>query len=206
MQVERELKFSLLDDHFPSKFELAPNFLKSGYRLVADGFQKHKDIYFDDVFRSLNKANWGLRKRKLKTKTLATLKERGSTRNGLTEREEIEAEFLTDWPPAIQSKLLGITFHDVKPILELEVTRTQYRIFDEFKHVATLYFDDVHANYPDSDYSVQFSEAELEAEENTPTETLHALAELVDPVTRLNPNSSTKLERAVALLGLAESM
>ncbi len=206
MQLERELKFSLLDDHFPSKLELAPHFLKAGYRLVADGFQKHKDIYFDDAFGRLSKAGWGLRQRKLKNKTLATLKQRGETQDGLTERQEIEAEYQNDWPAVIQAKLLSITFHDLSPILELEVTRTPYRIFVDHKLIATLYFDDVQANYPNSNHSAQFSEAEIEAANDTPSQTLRELAEIIDPITRLNPNSSTKLERAVALLGLAESL
>jgi len=206
MQLERELKFSLLDDYFPSKLELAPSFEKAGYRLVADGFEKHNDVYFDDDFKSLENAGWGLRKRKLKNRTLATLKHKGSTDKGVNEREEIEAEFLSDWPPAIQTKLPGITFHDLSPKLELNVTRTQYRVFDAFKLLATLYFDEVNANYPLSDQQVSFSEAEFEASEHTSNDFLNELAELIDPITRLNANSSTKLERAVALLGLGEGL
>lgn len=206
MQLERELKFSLLDDYFPSKLELAPGFLQAGYRLVADGFEKHHDTYFDDDFKSLESAGWGLRKRKLKNKTLATLKHKGSQNQGLSERHEIEAEFTNDWPPAIQTKLLGITVHDLSAKLELKVTRTQYRIFDDFKLLATLYFDEVSANYPHSEQEVSFSEAEFEAAPETTNDTLKALADLVDPIARLNPNSSTKLERAIALLGLGEGL
>lgn len=206
MTLERELKFSLMDDYFPSKLELEPHFKQAGYRVMADGTQTITDIYYDDAFNSLARAGWALRKRSQKNKVLACLKHQGSYKDAVYEREEIEAEFSGNWPIPIQSKLISITFHDLNPRLELVNDRTQYRIFKDFSHLASLSFDNVTAKEPGAKKSVSFSEAELEGSPNIKLETLKELAELIDGITPLNPNSSSKLERGLALLSLGQSL
>ena len=206
MALERELKFSLLDDYFPSKLELEPVFKREGYRLMANGFHTQTDLYYDDALASLEKAGWALRKRSLKGKTLACLKHKGRQLGDVTEREEIEAEFQEPWPVAIQSKLLSITFRDLEPRLELSTERTSYRIFKDYKELALLAFDSVTAKEPGGKNSIKFSEAELEARGETSNTTLESLAKLINSVIPINPNSSHKLERALVLLSLSQTL
>ncbi len=51
-----------------------------------------------------------------------------------------------------------------------------------------------------------FNEVEIEAVGETDEATLEEIAALLDQVTPLTPNSSSKLERALALLSLGESL
>lgn len=203
MPFERSCKYSLLDDYFPSKLELEPLFKKVGLRLMAEPFQSYQDSYFDDAFGSLEKAGWFLKKRPLKAKTWATLRYKEQTQR---EMLTIEAEYLQDWPVAIQSKLLSITFHDLSAKLELLSECRNYRIFQDFSHLASLSFKQISAKAPASTSSISFSEAELTAHTDSGSEKLSQIAEIITTITPLTPNSSHELERAFALLSLTKSL
>jgi len=211
MSVERELKYSLIDDDFPVKYELEPLFTKAGYRLVADGLKLHTDHYFDDARGRIQHAGWALRIRLSKNKKLACLKSQGDLSDGVHTRQEIEAEYSgtlaeQNWPAVIQTKLLGLTFYDLTETLILDCQRTNYRVFKDFELLATLSFDLVKASTAQQERSVSFKELEIEAAQNTRQETLLKITDLVSQTVSINANSSHKLERALSLLSLSAAL
>ncbi len=203
MPVERELKFSLLED-FPSFEELAPVFAAAGYSLSPPETVEQHDRYYDDAERTLNGYGLALRKRKVDGRTLATLKRPGSVSGALHERDEIEVPFSgDDWPSVVFRPLSTLVDPAaLRSQIDLSTVRTNFQVARGGRNLATLSFDTVSAEYPGGAQSVHFSEAELEAAEGTSAGELQAVADLVDTVVRLTPNAVDKLTRAEALLGL----
>ncbi|MGL4611986.1 MAG: CYTH domain-containing protein [Trueperaceae bacterium] len=204
MPLERELKFSLSDD-IPQPEELKTA-LKP-YTLLARGLQKQFDIYFDDAKGSLRAAGIALRKRRTEGQVLATLKTGGTVAGALHEREELEEAMLgAHWPEPILKRLEPITDPwSLTEKLELSTFRTCYLVKHDLQNLALLSFDAVSANYPGVFDTSFFEEVELEAVGDTNEETLTAIAAKLDGLITLTPNSVTKLERAEALLTLAQS-
>lgn len=204
MPVERELKFSLLEDQFPSFEELAPVFTAAGYSLSPAETVEQHDRYYDDAERTLNSYGLALRKRKVNGRTLATLKRSGSVSGALHEREEVEVPFVgNDWPGAVFRPLSTLVDPaDLRSRLDLTTQRTNHRVARAGKDLATLSFDTVRAEYPGGAQSVHFTEAEIEALGETNADELQTIADLVDTVIRLTPNAVDKLARAEALLSL----
>ncbi len=206
MPTERELKFSLIDD-VPSAEELQAVFKQAGYELVSQGTQKHFDVYFDDNKESLRKAGIALRKRRAGSKVLATFKANAKVSGELHEREEIEeVMFGSNWPDEIFKRVREFTdpFH-VTERLELANLRTRYAVKRKGNDLAILSFDAVTANYPGVFDTTSFEEVEIEAIGTTTEKELRAIADVLDRLIKLTPNSVNKLERAEALLNLARS-
>jgi inorganic triphosphatase YgiF len=206
MSTERELKFSLIDD-VPNVAELQVIFKQAGYELVSQGTQKHFDVYFDDTKDSLKKAGMALRKRRAGSQALATLKAHANVSGGLHEREELEELMLgSHWPDEIFKRVQGITdpFH-VTEKLELANIRTRYLVKRKGNEVAILSFDAVTANYPGVFDTTSFEEVEIEAIGATSEKELRDIADALDRLIKLTPNSVNKLERAEALLSLSRS-
>ena len=203
MPVERELKFSLLED-FPSPEELAPVFTAAGYKLSPAETVEQHDRYYDDAKRTLNGHGLALRKRKVNGRTLATLKRPGSVSGALHERDEIEVPFAGEnWPSAVLRPVSTlIDPAALRSQIDLNTVRTNYQVSRAGQDLATLSFDAVSAEYPGGEQSVHFTEAELEALGETSADELQAIADLVDTVVRLTPNATDKLTRAEALLSL----
>lgn len=206
MPTELELKFSLIDD-VPSPEELQAVFAQAGYELVSRGTQKHFDIYFDDAKDSLRKAGVALRKRRASGKILATLKANATVSGGLHEREELEEPMLgSNWPDAIYTRLETITDPwSLTERLELANIRTRYLVKRKGSELAILSFDAVTANYPGVFDTATFEEVEIEAIGNTSEKELRSIADVLDRLIKLTPNSVNKLERAEALLALSRS-
>ena len=209
MARELELKFSTLEDGFPSLPDLKTAFSGSGYSLGQPALQIHRDRYFDDAVQSLKAAGLALRRRTVEDKVkgnrvLATLKTAGKVEGAAHEREEIEI-VLTGytWPPEIYERVAPLTDpHLLRTRLELSTTRRSYPVEKDGKVVALLAFDEVSAKYALSDISAEFSEAEIEAVNGAGLEDLEHIAEQVDKVVQLAPNTANKVERAEALLSL----
>lgn len=203
MPVERELKFSLLED-FPDPEELAPVFAAAGYSLGAAETVEQHDRYYDDAARTLNGYGLALRKRKVNGRTLATLKRPGSVSGALHERDEIEVPFSgDDWPSAVFRPLSTLVDPaDLRSQIDLTTVRTNFRIARGGHDLATLSFDTVSAEYPGGEQTVHFTEAEIEALGETNADELQKIADIVDTVVRLTPNAVDKLARAEALLSL----
>jgi inorganic triphosphatase YgiF len=206
MPTERELKFSLIDD-VPSNEELQVLFKQAGYELVSQGTQKHFDVYFDDVQENLRKEGVALRKRRSGNKIYATLKMDVAVSGDLHEREEVEMEMIgRAWPDDIFQRVQKITDpFNVIERLELATLRTRYSIKRKGNELAVLSFDAVTANYPGIFDTTSFEEVEIEAVGSTDEKTLRDIADVLDRLIKLTPNSVNKLERAEALLNLSRS-
>jgi inorganic triphosphatase YgiF len=206
MPTERELKFSLIDD-VPSGEELQTLFKQAGFEITSQGTQKHFDVYFDDPKENLRKAGIALRKRRANNKALATLKANAVVSGELHEREEIELEMLgSQWPDEIYKRIQKVTdpFHVIER-LELSTLRTRYLIKRKGSDLAILSFDAVTANYPGIFDTTSFEEVEIEAIGTTSEKDLRDIADSLDRLIKLTPNSVNKLERAEALLNLSRS-
>ncbi len=206
MPLERELKFSLIDD-VPSPEELQAIFKQPGCELLPQGTQKHFDVYFDDTKESLRKAGMALRKRRMGGKVLATFKAHAKVSNELHEREEIEQEMVANhWPDEIFQRVQKVTdpFYVIEK-LELSTVRTRYLVKRKNQDLAILSFDAVAANYPGIFDTVSFEEVEIEAVGTTSAKELREIADALDRLIKLTPNSVNKLERAEALLNLSRS-
>lgn len=206
MSTELELKFSLIDD-VPGTEELQAVFKQAGYELISQGMQKHFDVYFDDPKESLRKAGIALRKRRIANKALATLKTNANVSGELHEREEIEEMmFGSTWPDEIFKRVQKITDpFNVIERLELATLRTRYLVRRKGSELAILSFDAVTANYPGVFDTTSFEEAEIEAIGTATEKDLRDIADVLDRLIKLTPNSVNKLERAEALLNLSRS-
>ena len=209
MTTELELKFSTLEDGFPSAPELKQAFSGSGYSLGQPALHINRDRYFDDAVYTLKQAGFALRRRTVEDKVngnrvLATLKSAGKVDGAAHEREELEIILSGyTWPPEIFERIAPLTDpHRLRTRLELTTERRSYPVEKEGKVVAILAFDDVSARYAGSDHSAEFSEAEIEAVGATPLRDLEQIAERVDQVVQLAPNTANKVERAEVLLSL----
>lgn len=206
MATELELKFSLVDD-VPSAEELQTLFGQADYDLISKGTQKHFDIYFDDDKNSLRHAGIALRKRRTGGKVLATLKANVNVSGELHEREEVEELMLgSNWPDIIYKRLETVTDPwSLTEKLELANIRTRYVVKRNGSELAILSFDVVTANYPGTFDTATFEEVEVEALGRAGEKELRALADVLERLIKLTPNSVTKLERAGALLTLSQS-
>lgn len=206
MPIERELKFSLLED-FPSFEELAEVFRTSGYTLsVQDALQQH-DRYYDDEVETLKQRGLALRRRSVNGEVMATLKRQGEVAGALHERLELELPMTSGtWPGPVIRPVSTLTDPTKLRIqLELITERLNYAVVQDGVALARVSFDDVSASYPQSEQSVHFTEAEIEALGDTPSETLQGVADVIDRVVRLTPNPVNKVARAEALLSLGAS-
>ena len=205
--LERELKFSLLDETFPATDDLRAAFEQAGYHLVAEGEVAQQDRYYDDMSSSLKKRGLALRRRTVDGASVATLKRQGKVTGALHERDEIELPLKGgSWPGPIHRVVAALTDPaDLRSRLDLSTRRLRYRVRKADSDLALLVFDEVEASYPLSDQSVHFTEAEIEAVGEAHANTLQVIADIVDRLVRLSPNTASKLERAEALLSLGAS-
>ena len=205
MATERELKYSVTKA-FPDSMVLQAVFEANDYDLSQAVYKSYKDRYYDDALGTLKQAGYALRRRRSAKLNLATLKTRGAVDGAQHEREELELPLEGRyWPEEIKRQLMSLCpLENLRTQLELATERTEYKVKQTGKPIAVIAFDEVRANYPKSEQSVQFSETEIEAVDDTSLETLEAIAELIDRFVPLSPNSSSKPERARALLSLGE--
>lgn len=202
MPTERELKYSRLDDHVPSEAELRAAYEPHGIAVGGARVVTHTDHYFDDARLSLSRAGVALRRRGGEERELATLKAGGAAENGYHAREELELP-LEDgaWPAPIRERIeLHTDPAALQPVLSLETERVRMPLSEDGDPRATLTFDRVRAKLPGSSRTVEFDELEIEADGDTDEATLRKLAEPLEALLALTPSSSTKLERARALL------
>lgn len=204
MALERELKFSASEDHVPSRVELDATFLGEPFDVARARSSSVFDIYLDDDARNLQRAGLALRLRVVEGDTVATLKSKGVSTGALHEREELELPAPGDVLPApIHARVSEHAAPEALQVrVELRTERVVYPIEKGGDTVAYLSFDAVEARRPDGPWGAHFHEVEVEAVGSVGTEVLNAIAERVGAILALTANSSTKLERAEALLSL----
>ena len=182
-------------------------FRTSSYTLSAEDTLQQFDRYYDDEFKTLQRRGLALRRRSVNGKVLATLKRQGEVATALHERLELELPMTGgDWPGPVIRPVSTLTDPaSLRIRLELITERLNYSVARDGVALALLSFDDVSANYPQSEQSVHFTEAEIEALGDTSADALQQIADLVDGVVRLTPNPVNKVARAEALLSLGAS-
>lgn len=203
MATERELKFSRLDEYIPSEAELRAAYEPLGIEVSGARLVTHTDRYYDDARLSLSRAGVALRRRLGEGKVLATLKTQGAVDGAYHAREELELPFETnDWPAPIRERIeLHADPASLHPVLSLETERVRVQLSQGGAPRALLSFDRVTARLPGGKRTVEFDELEIEAAPESGDEAaLRALADPLDALLTLTPSSSTKLERARALL------
>jgi triphosphatase len=210
--VEIEYKFSLLEPQVPPEEELAPSFSARRLVLQAPESRTQHDVYFDTHRRHLRQAGVTFRERTFQGRRFATLKAAGTVKGGLHRREELELPMTGDtWPEAICRELAAYTaLVRLKPVLELRTERMVYRVrhHEQPSHqqpFAEVAFDAVSARYPGKDNSAHFNEVEIEALAGASAETLDEVVAALSDVLTLVPSGVNKLERAEALLSLAQT-
>lgn len=216
MPLERELKYSLLDPYVPDLTELRSALAEASlpgasWGAAAAPAEDLVDTYFDDDAGALRAAGWALRTRRSGASTVATLKAAGETDGAMHRREELELPLAADagggvpWPDEVRARLAGVVdAADLRPRLELRSTRVRFHILKSGVEAAMLSFDSVEARVPGSERSALFDEVEVEAAGDTSDAELQSVGDAVDRLVRLTPSTVTKLERAEALLMLAD--
>lgn len=204
MPLERELKFSVTEGYVPDRAELEAAFLGEPFDVARAEDVPVFDRYLDDASGSLRRAGLALRVRDAAGSTVATLKVGGSSAGALHEREELELPMTGErLPEPIRARIASeVDLDALQARVELRTERTVYPIERDGTMIASLSFDTVEARRPDGPWAATFHEVEVEAVEGTGAEVLEAIAARVGPIVALTANSSTKLERAEALLSL----
>ena len=199
--IERELKYSSPDDNIPILSELEPIFIN--YKISPAKLYQIHDRYYDDATNSLEKAGIGLRKRKINSKRLVTLKSNAQNQEEYFERKELELKG-SKWPDEILKELEGIcNVSALRRIIEFKTERVSYTV-SQAKPLAIISFDRVTAKLTNIDKKTSFFEVEIEAIAGTSQSKLLIIAQTLEKVISLSANTSNKLARAKALLSLGE--
>ena len=205
-KVERELKFSLMDEP-PEEEALRLGLEAEGYSLGAERVEVHYDLYFDTRRGHLQRAGLALRERMIDVAApVATLKGAGTAQGALHIRDELELPLEGEaWPQAIRMKVAEVApLISLQPILALATERTRYLVGrpndSGGEEVAELSFDSVEATRQGGEVSVHFSELEIEA--RRVDSDLERIAAVLDKLLALTPSGVNKLERSLALLSL----
>ena len=201
--IERELKYSSPDDNIPILSELEPIFIN--YKISPAKLYQIHDRYYDDATNSLEKAGIGLRKRKINSKRLVTLKSNAQNQEEYFERKELELELKgSKWPDEILKELESIcNVSALRRIIEFRTERVSYTV-SQAKPLAIISFDRVTAKLANIDKKTSFFEVEIEAIAGTSQSKLLIIAQTLEKVISLSANTSNKLARAKALLSLGE--
>ena len=210
MDLERELKFSLLDPP-PAETVLVDAFRGSGYVLEPRGSRRQRDTYVDTPDLALRAAGVALRRRDLGGEQRATLKTLGRVRGPYHERDELELPLAPDgaWPPALLERLARLAPVDPQALTAQVLVHTErsvYAVCQGATVVAELCFDDVSARAAGAEREALFREAELEAAPGVAPSLLATIAARLERVVDLTPSSVTKLQRAEALLALSAAL
>ena len=208
MDLERELKYSTTEEHVPSQAELTAAIADTGLTVDPPEVARYVDVYYDDEAGRLRAAGVALRRRYRPSGTYATFKGAASRDGDLHSRPELELPVGEDdgWPEEVLAALPGPVGPDLlAPLAELWVQRVRTVARAGGAPVAELAFDAVECRAPGQDASsVTFNEVEIEAlvDGEAALGSMRALAEAVDTLVPLTPSSSSKLERALALLAV----
>ena len=202
MATELELKFTTEGSVLPEPEDLTSELQARGLSVLERRVDHIKDRYFDDARASLSRAGLAVRRRMHAGRMLATLKTRGVVTDARHMREEIELPLPErGWPAEIAERLSMVTDPDgLKPYTVLDSVRTVWMIADASgQAVAELSFDLVTASFQSGTRKVEFTEIEVEAQDDSGS-ALPLVEEALAGLVKLAPSPFTKLERAQALL------
>ncbi|MSP13003.1 MAG: CHAD domain-containing protein [Chloroflexi bacterium] len=205
--METELKFCIDE---PGLDLLADKTTIGSFQVLDGSHSYDLDTYYDTPSHKLQAGGYACRIRLHDGQPIATLKSLGAGGGALHIRTELETHLtkpvpdLRTWPngPAreIATELTG--GEDLHPIVTLEQTRQVKPVLSNGQKIATLSLDRITAHIDGSSHT--WCEVEVEMEQDTPTNIIQALSDLLHQQAQLQPEGISKFELAMQLFA-AES-
>jgi CHAD domain-containing protein len=206
--MEIEAKYHVVGKLSPQRitsFDLRPYVLSAGEDV------RHHDVLLDTKDRAITGSGYALRIRDTGKRRILTLKGPPLGEGALHRREEIEVELDAEppakkrqvsrarWPDPIKDRVTELV--DGEPLMSLiqtDIHRTTWMVKQASRVVAELAYDvgEVYANGK----SDAVNEIEIELKGAGAEADLHAIGERLCALTRLEPESRTKLSRGLDLL------
>ena len=207
-EVEIEAKFALSDLETLKKLKTLKRL--GGYTLLPGKVVQMKDRYLDTVDRRLFKAGFALRQRSVGNQTAMQLKGRGGVEGAVHRREEISlnlpaAKAKETWrSSSLYARVSRLTANaDLQTLCLLEQTRFTRPLWQADRLIAELSLDTV--TVIAGEFRDAYNELEIELRAGGAEADLAALTSLLQQEWRLKAVSSSKLERALALLDAPRS-
>jgi CHAD domain-containing protein len=179
----------------------------AGYQLSAGQAKQVHDIYLDTQERLILVAGYACRRREGREGTLITVKGLGGAEGAVHRREELEIQIPTpggqppdEWPTgATRDKVLElIGGAPLLPLFDLQQERFERLVSQGERPVAELSLDSVHLAAGGRELS--FFELEVELISQGTEEDLAAIVACLRNEWKLEPETRSKFERALAFL------
>ena len=203
--MEIEAKYAIADHETFQRLHQVKDL--AGYAVAAGARIGVLDRYLDSPDRRLLAAGYSLRYRRTGSGTLQmTLKALGHAEGAVHRREELEEQLseelpIAEWPqgPLRQrvQALLGAT--QLRPLFDLAQLRTVRNIFRQERQVAKMSVDEVRP--VGNEKFDPYFEVEVELYADGTVDDLATIADHLQRVWRLTPESQSKFERALILTG-----
>ena len=179
----------------------------AGFQLTAGRAKQVHDIYLDTEERLILAAGYACRRREGPEDVLLTVKGLGGAEGAIHRREELEVQMPAlggqppeEWPagPARDKILLLIGEAPLLPLFDLQQERFE-RLMGQDEHpIAELSLDSVHLAASGREWS--FFELEVELTPQGTEEDLAAIVACLQGEWKLEPETRSKFERALAFL------
>jgi adenylate kinase len=203
MEIEAKLSIPNVEtfQHLRAVGQLA------GFQLTAGRAKQVHDIYLDTEERLILAAGYACRRREGPEDVLITVKGLGGAEGAIHRREELEVQMPAlggqppeEWPagPARDKILLLIGEAPLLPLFDLQQERFE-RLMGQDEHpIAELSLDSVHLAASGREWS--FFELEVELTPQGTEEDLAAIVACLQGEWKLEPETRSKFERALAFL------
>jgi triphosphatase len=202
MEIEAKYKITgTLDTAALERLDIQP------YRLLRGKDEQHHDEVLDTPTRDLTGKRQALRLRRAGTDIVVTYKGPGTVSGGVHQREEIEATFAAgalpkdyrEWSPEIARRVEPtVGSAPLAPLVEMDVHRITWNIQRESHVIAELALDE--GSIRAGGQTSPIYELEIELKEHGTRDDLDVLDQLFSRQLPIQPESRSKLERALALL------
>jgi len=201
--MEIEAKFSVPDVEIFQRLRSTQELAE--YPLSAGQTKQVQDTYLDTEDRSILAAGYACRRREGREGTLITVKGLGGAEGAVHRREELELQMPAyqppeAWPPGpARDKVLDlIRAAPLSPLFELQQVRFERVVSQDERLIAELSLDAVRLAAGEKELS--FFELEVELTPQGTEEDLAALVACLQDEWKLEPETRSKFERALAFL------
>lgn len=205
--MEIEAKFSTNDPDILQELGSLKNL--ASYVLSDKKIKKVNDTYFDTYDLLLRSAGYSLRRRMTDGMVAYNVKGLEKAEEGIHQRQEFEIVLDEDVPVSewedseIKDLVLKIVDdRPLKPLFDINQTRTIRDLYDADSHIAELSLDDV--EIAGNGRKHRFLEVEAELKGNGTIEELSAIVAALKDKFELVPDNTSKFERSLKLLGIAD--
>ncbi len=177
------------------------------FHLLDGGSAALHDTYLDTAARTIWQAGYALRQRKKGTLFIITLKALQGGEGTVKHREELEVTIAqpappTHWPPsAVKERVVDlIGAQDLQPLFELHQLRHERQLISDEHPVCMISLDAV--TLSDTERSTRFFVVEAELLPQGTEKDLEAVMHALEDSWKLQPDTGTKLQRALAFFAL----